>query len=1287
MRFFADGPSIPDELLVARDEGRVVFFCGSGVSRAFVQLPDFFGLASNVVNKLRVAVDSPARVLLDQIQALDGRPGMSGTISADRIFGLLEREFETYVIEKAVAEVLKPDEDRDVDLSAHRTLLDLATTAEGNVRLITTNFDRLFEACNGELHSWMPPRFPDITRPNDFSGIIHLHGLVNENSDGADGDGFVLSSSEFGHAYLADGWATEFVKAILDRYVVVFVGYAADDPPVQYLLEALNKKPGQSNGIFAFQSSDSDDATTRWYHKGAQAIAYSEEHDHRALWQTLEAWARRAKSSLRWYQSIVDLAKTTPEQLQPHERGQVAHVVSTTEGARMFAESDPPPPAEWLMVFDSDRRYAKPGKIFSRSGMGPFVDPFDLYGLDFDQMPHKVHPEDPQAKREKSQTAWDAFNANSLDRFDFRENRQITLRGFWSTNPPMLPSRLNHLSRWIAKNAHHPTSVWWAAGQYGLREDLRKEIHLQLGNSRSPTMPVISRAWRYLFEAWDHQFKNRDHEWYVLEAVTNKEGWNRAAVRNYAALRRPYLEVTSSLSVGPIPAEWKEDLRFSDLFMIDVKYPNFSRVPQFSEELLGFVTRELRKNLECAVQLETEMGGYDFSALAPIVPDETRDDLDHRSHGLTGAVMDFVSHFKRLKDRNASEARQEFASWPISDDSVFARLRIWAGTYAEIVPSETFGTHIASLSDEAFWDFYHQRDLLLVLAARWRELSPEAQQQIEKKLLSGSPRRAEESDVELEKRQAWNSLSYITWLTDKGCEFSSDLNSAIGRLRQICPDWKPSYAAKAADSVTMHGGWVKTDTEHSPLLDEPLGNIIAKAHQLSGRSIGSMVEKDPFLGLSQERPVQALAALTNAAKQKEYPIGAWSTFLRHDARQNDKNLERFSSQRLAMLIAERIIRCSDEAIVEFLGPAADWFFAVSDILASRYSKTFEKTMSRFLGLLRRNSPADRSGVVRYKLEPDWHSDAISSPVGRLAEALLKDPRTDGLKVGQGFPAEWRAYVGDLLSLPGDLRRYALAIFARDLNWFYAIDPSWTEVNLLSILGGDDTEDRYAALSGLFYGNPPDNSLYNIIKPILLSLTKEQKLLRREFTEPLAVFILLGWGSQRNQHGERYISNDEMHDVILRSSQEFRLHLLWHISGFLKRTNEKPKNRWAVLFLELVRDVWPRQKSIKSPETSARFVELSLANPELFPQIVEIILPLLTIIDHSRLFYLNTSQHRDQIIDGFPHHFLNLLLAVLPDHVNAWPYDIGNTLNQIAEADPKLQHDGRFIELQRKWNSR
>ena len=46
---------------------------------------------------------------------------------------------------------------------------------------------------------------------------------------------------DFGRAYLSDGWATQFIRGLINRYRLVFVGYAADDPPVQYLLEALSR--------------------------------------------------------------------------------------------------------------------------------------------------------------------------------------------------------------------------------------------------------------------------------------------------------------------------------------------------------------------------------------------------------------------------------------------------------------------------------------------------------------------------------------------------------------------------------------------------------------------------------------------------------------------------------------------------------------------------------------------------------------------------------------------------------------------------------------------------------------------------------------------------------------------------------------------------------------------------------------------------------------------------------------------------------------------------------------
>ena len=73
MRFIADGPELPDELLTARDAGHVLFFCGAGVSQAEAHLPDFPSLAGRVLSSLGSALDSPARRLFPASQDFEKR--------------------------------------------------------------------------------------------------------------------------------------------------------------------------------------------------------------------------------------------------------------------------------------------------------------------------------------------------------------------------------------------------------------------------------------------------------------------------------------------------------------------------------------------------------------------------------------------------------------------------------------------------------------------------------------------------------------------------------------------------------------------------------------------------------------------------------------------------------------------------------------------------------------------------------------------------------------------------------------------------------------------------------------------------------------------------------------------------------------------------------------------------------------------------------------------------------------------------------------------------------------
>jgi hypothetical protein len=201
MRFITSGPDLPDELLVARDAGDVILFCGAGVSQAQAGLPNFADLGREVIQILGAAQDSRARVLLERALALGPMPGVGGLVATDRVFGLLEREFEVSDVRAAVAEAIRPV--ADARLNAHRMLLDLATS-RGITRLVTTNFDLLFEACDPTLHSSGPPNLPDPHSDRDFRGVVHLHGRVDARYQGVQDEEFVVSSTDFGRAYLSD---------------------------------------------------------------------------------------------------------------------------------------------------------------------------------------------------------------------------------------------------------------------------------------------------------------------------------------------------------------------------------------------------------------------------------------------------------------------------------------------------------------------------------------------------------------------------------------------------------------------------------------------------------------------------------------------------------------------------------------------------------------------------------------------------------------------------------------------------------------------------------------------------------------------------------------------------------------------------------------------------------------------------------------------------------------------------------------------------------------------------
>lgn len=133
-----------------------------------------------------------------------------------------------------------------------------------------------------------------------FGGIVHLHGGVNAEYSSPGDEEFIVSSADFGRAYLSDGWANCFMQSLLARFQIVFVGYSADDPPVQYLLEALNLHAANPSLLFAFQPGSNADDAALWDHRGVRAIPFDNSQGYDLLWNSLAACAERARDVDGW---------------------------------------------------------------------------------------------------------------------------------------------------------------------------------------------------------------------------------------------------------------------------------------------------------------------------------------------------------------------------------------------------------------------------------------------------------------------------------------------------------------------------------------------------------------------------------------------------------------------------------------------------------------------------------------------------------------------------------------------------------------------------------------------------------------------------------------------------------------------------------------------------------------------------------------------------------------------------------------------------------------------------
>lgn len=243
----------PETLLREIADRRVVFFIGSGISKAAnPTFPGWAQLLQSLAASLETRKDRElVKRLIRQGRLLDAAQVIrDGRVRAD-LSAELRRIFQ-----------VRP-------IPHHSVYEDILTMDPKTI--ITTNYDELIEknfehySDGGEAHSISTHK--DMKILNDLRSpirsILKMHGCIS------DPDTVVLDRVSYFNARWKNPAFFDVVSALLTVNTVLFIGYSISDPDIQLILENANLYGGESSPHYAlmpkFDHRAIRDANARTY--------------------------------------------------------------------------------------------------------------------------------------------------------------------------------------------------------------------------------------------------------------------------------------------------------------------------------------------------------------------------------------------------------------------------------------------------------------------------------------------------------------------------------------------------------------------------------------------------------------------------------------------------------------------------------------------------------------------------------------------------------------------------------------------------------------------------------------------------------------------------------------------------------------------------------------------------------------------------------------------------------------------------------------------------------------
>lgn len=1257
MKFITNGPDIPNVLLREHEEGNVVFFCGAGISYP-AGLPSFSGLVDKIY-------DSAGTIRLEIEEAAYKRN------QYDTCLDLLERRLPGRCVElrKNLLSVLTPKLELKGAIDTHKALLELSKNRENTIRLVTTNFDRIFEHLKNQnsytFNTYAAPMLP-IPKRSRWSGLVYLHGLLPENENEEELNKLVMTSGDFGLAYLVERWAARFVTELFKTYTICFVGYSLNDPILRYMMDAMAAETAKGENtkktyaFTEFKTKKEEKTVAEWKAKGVEPILYKVRgKDHSLLHKSLKRWSEIYRDGISGKEQIVlKYASIAPAKhtQQDDSIEQLLWALNDKSGkpAKQFAEMNPVPSLDWLKVFSEGIYKHKDLKSFGVADH-PGTDPNFKFNFLNRPAPHPKNPWMSLLYGSIAETQWDAV--------------------MWE------------LSKWLLRHINDPELVY-IISERGLQinaalkdrigdriEEVKrfqntgkteKLRELSEGSPNAVPSPLMMKVWDILLNSnlksniatsniysWESKLKNFGLTYGLKMEL-------RRLLSPRIAISRPFMmfeeqkvdEQKSSINLSSFEVEITDE---------SISYWLKDRAEKEGWRnalpcLLGEFQQALLDALDLlrAVEKADNFKDHSFWDLPSIIPHQQN--RDGRSWAILIELLR-DAWLEKLKS-SPEEAKEIAIQWFKFSYPSFKRLAFFAASQEGVVESDIWVNWL--LSDNAYWlwSVNAEREVLRLLVLQGKSLSEDSKEKLECALLT-SPTKEDlrinwvDGLGELIERKRLLRLGKLQY---GGGILGAEALERFEILQEKYPD---SIVTESERDEFSH--WISFSTDDDYEAPYSIVKAPSKRNELlewlkkysdGQKGLGD----DGWRECCQRHIYNCFFALCDLARDGIYPQERWSSAL---SEWGNKKLLKHSWKLISTVDFKSMPK---NFLVSIAHDLSFWMLRVAEKL--------EPDMDRYIyicNMILSHNYGEESAQYDAELR------VLNHPVGLIVFGLTKAYSHSKPGDNDGLPANIKDIFTRICNTAEKTFLTGRMALATDLIYFFRIDAEWAREYLIPLLSWANEIEAKAVWRGFLRNGGVYGPLFEEIKEVFLDTVNHYGELgeRAEQYAVLCTFMALEY------EGLGKYSMIDFQKLFSKMPSEGLNEASSYLLKYLESSDKQRESNWDNRISPFLRKIWPKDRSKITEEISTQFSLLIIKSGNRFPVAFSLLQNWLGPVKwiHRILSSLNQSD--------IPQHFSKDCVEFLSMIIESRPMDyrkFKEILDKVLAAEPTMKENQKYKTL-------